>query len=1290
MPNLLSGRQPVKPSAQLTINRYKYVSLSESQPSLGTPTINESILIGHTDGTTSWLPQAAIVSTTLPTQNVIFVSKNGDDSSSGSSIGAPKQSISSALSLATAGTTIVVFSGTYSENNPLIVPNNVTIMGQDSSVIVIPQDATSGVFYLNSGSTVVGLTVKNHKAPSYAFSIAANAVITESPLIKDCSSITGPFLNDGTLFVPYNTVQNDGIQPGLLPLLNSQVSDISKRINVNAAGGGIHIDGLAFSQLSLIRYATVENFTAINQGGIGILAENNVTVQVNSTVSKLCSIGFNAERGAVLNLNSCTTEYGNLGLVSDNFYSLPYLTDGIVGESLFSSITGATISEQGSGYATPPVISFGNNWQAGIAVTLHSQYYYGTHLYIVTTAGTFGITAPTHNADSAINGTATLLYTGTVASATAELTNGKITNINFNSYGSGYTEIPTVVFTGSSTTPAVAAVGLTGIQEIPVGSLIEQPINSTLVGVSGISGKYIITDATPLVGTSSYVKVYPNLYYVLQGSSVSFYYDSIINANGHTFMFVGSGVTYNALSENGGVPNPNNDIVETNYGKVYYTSMNERGLYKIGNVFSIDLITNTSTLNATQFNLSNLGAIGPLMRDGVPSGVQLKEISNNTNLIASNGFIDTFTAPTQYAVSTYLQNNYLPLVGGGNVSGVVTINDLMFNSNIISSKNLNENIVLSPNGTGAIDAATSKIINLVNPTAGQDAATKAYVDDLMSGGQTYPTVNIGDFLIHQDIIENTIDNANMVLTTTGTGYVNVSSTIDSTSPTTGAFVVAGGVGIAKNLYVGTAVHAPTFDGDLTGSADEAVLITGADQPNITSLGILTELQVDQLSINGNIIKNTQLNADLKLGVTGTANIVPETPNGISFGSVNSQWFSGYFTSIYGTLQTANQPNVTGLAPNVSLYDNSYSLTPSLSIGYDDTNRIMIKTNHTGTDLTDTQFITYSTGTNTGAIKFYPDENLGLTIDNGLITTTNLYTDGILEVENSIIKLGPVGKTTSIDHDTGVEYISNLDISSHITAITITSNGTTNETIITMDTTVNLLNISTNDYIYLQGSFSPSTIQNYWPVSSVISGSHTFEISIPLVLPAGSFQINPTKVLLSKKGFFGYNQSIDAFTVITNATINDNVVSGDVGTISANIISDNVSITGGTIDGTIIGGDNPTVATFSLVASNKYQTTTTIESTGGNPIIVDSFPVESADIAKYIIKIKDVDTGAITGQDLLIVQDGTNIYISEYGVEYTSDSLLGTFSATIVDGIVNLILTPDGTNHTIVTLFRFYG
>jgi hypothetical protein len=61
------------------------------------------------------------------------------------------------------------------------------------------------------------------------------------------------------------------------------------------------------------------------------------------------------------------------------------------------------------------------------------------------------------------------------------------------------------------------------------------------------------------------------------------------------------------------------------------------------------------------------------------------------------------------------------------------IDNIDINSNTISTTNTNGDLILSPHGSGDIDADTSKIINLTDPTGAQDAATKSYVDAVSSG-----------------------------------------------------------------------------------------------------------------------------------------------------------------------------------------------------------------------------------------------------------------------------------------------------------------------------------------------------------------------------------------------------------------------------------------------------------------------------------------------------------------------------------------------------------------------------
>ncbi len=67
----------------------------------------------------------------------------------------------------------------------------------------------------------------------------------------------------------------------------------------------------------------------------------------------------------------------------------------------------------------------------------------------------------------------------------------------------------------------------------------------------------------------------------------------------------------------------------------------------------------------------------------------------------------------------------------------VNVDNLNLNGNSLSSTNTDGNVVLDPNGTGAVDVSSAKVINLATPTNNNDAANKLYVDTLVATGITY-------------------------------------------------------------------------------------------------------------------------------------------------------------------------------------------------------------------------------------------------------------------------------------------------------------------------------------------------------------------------------------------------------------------------------------------------------------------------------------------------------------------------------------------------------------------------
>jgi len=155
------------------------------------------------------------------------------------------------------------------------------------------------------------------------------------------------------------------------------------------------------------------------------------------------------------------------------------------------------------------------------------------------------------------------------------------------------------------------------------------------------------------------VTLFPAVQQITSGTVARLHNVSTISTGGTAMEYVGAGVTYNALPFFGGEPIPENERIEINNGKCFTVTNDQVGNFRVGSIFRVNALTGEVTIDAENISLSGISSIGPFKRNGIYVGVQLKEVSDNTNLIASIGTQDNNTVPTQYAVSQYVESRYL-------------------------------------------------------------------------------------------------------------------------------------------------------------------------------------------------------------------------------------------------------------------------------------------------------------------------------------------------------------------------------------------------------------------------------------------------------------------------------------------------------------------------------------------------------------------------------------------------------------------------------------------------------
>jgi hypothetical protein len=581
--------------------------------------------------------------------------------------------------------TIFVGSGNYTEQNPIVVPPGVAIVGDTlRTVRLTAENPTKDFFHTHDSNYFYGLRFLDLKYPAFAFSFPSSIatgsisaggvssigvvhsmtgytdgnnqdlgiviegpdtsgsiatatanvvggvitqinvvnagtnyangekphisipapegqrpVITTSPYVQNCSSITGPF----------NTSAVKVLQA--LPY-----SEATFNIDEQGAGGGIRIDGNLVDTTSPLESFVADAFTQVNQGGPGHLVINKGYAQFVSCFTTFCTYGFKTANGGFANISNSVIDFGKYGLISKTYFPQTYNTGSSL-ETKTSTVSGFVIDENGAGYV-------------------------GSTTGVTITGG------------------------GASVQATAEATinaNGSIDEIVLLTPGSGYTTQPSVTIdtpTGPGAIQATTVAGkalISGVSEMLMalesGSRgVDISSNMILNGVD-----YLVTDVQTVSGQPNQRRVttYPAPPSITTNAQIKFHQLSNISTGGLVMEYVGSGVTYNALPKFGGVPIRTREIIEYAPGRVFYSTVDNIGNLKIGDFFSVNQLTGEVTIDANSFNLSGLNAIGPFRRNGVAVGVVLQEVSNNTTLLNSQGLYGEDTVPTQYAVKEYVQ-----------------------------------------------------------------------------------------------------------------------------------------------------------------------------------------------------------------------------------------------------------------------------------------------------------------------------------------------------------------------------------------------------------------------------------------------------------------------------------------------------------------------------------------------------------------------------------------------------------------------------------------------------------
>lgn len=537
--------------------------------------------------------------------NILYVTKDGKDTNTGKKLGDAKATIKAAIAESKTGTVIRVAAGSYIEDNPLVLPPQVSVVGDSlREVSVSPLHPDKDLFHVSAGNYITEMSYVGTVNPGVAV-VAFNpnqvGFSSQSPYIRNCTN----FIKDS----------------------------IGMRINGKDC-------------LGPIKSMVTDSFTQYNQGGIGVSITNEGYAQLVSLFTICNDIAVYCGSGGACDLTNSNSSFGNYALVADGIGPRKYT--GIITQAASENsdtfvldlnvppldVTAATYDNVTG--LTTITVNQPHNFNIGMGVTLAGlgftcpyepgiRYYpSGQSGYVFEVAG-----MPSSTSFEVYVGVATQPHTydsgGTVKIDVVRPFDGQVVyfenlyytvgGINITSGGSGYSGNAEVTIGNPSTPWGIPA---TAVAEVKNGSVISVEMVSTgrgyssvppavvfsapntgintAVGVANLVPAYfVIQKSTPISAGICTITLSDNVPYAVGvGTTVPFFKQSRVLASGHSLEYIGSGTNIDtALPKNGGVPIQENETDGRNGGLVVYTSTDHSGNFRIGDGVVINQQTGT-------------------------------------------------------------------------------------------------------------------------------------------------------------------------------------------------------------------------------------------------------------------------------------------------------------------------------------------------------------------------------------------------------------------------------------------------------------------------------------------------------------------------------------------------------------------------------------------------------------------------------------------------------------------------------------------------------------------------